>query len=151
MKTLVRAMGCLVLATFSAAALEKDFVDQILESARNVEREAADVSLALKKKADTEDVKKKIEAMNDDLVKLQELVATFEASHPTMSERDRADWETIKSRVQLLGIFHNEKKKLADEGLNKNRGLIRAHADGLVKRAQNLQAAAVRVQRAPMS
>ncbi|MFN7924509.1 MAG: hypothetical protein U0Q16_30690 [Bryobacteraceae bacterium] len=148
MRSFVRTATCFALAALSAAALEKEFVDQMLESARNLERDASVVSLALKsKKADAEDVKKKIDAMSADLGRLHELVAKFESTNPQLSGRDRTDWQLIKDKVKLLEIFHDRKKQLASEDFSRNRTLIRAHADGVAKRAQRLQETARRLQR----
>lgn len=152
MKTLTRMIGCFAIAAFSAAALEKEFVDQMMQSAKNIERDASTLSLALKtKKLDSEDVRNKIDAMGADLAKLQELVARFEATRPQMTEKDKAEWQLIKDKVQLLEIFHGEKKKLSSGDLTRNRSLIRAHADGVAMRAQKLQQTVTKLQRAPIS
>jgi hypothetical protein len=150
MRLFARTLSCLALTVFSAAALEKEFVDQLLQSARNIERDSSVVGLALKtKRIDAEDLKAKIDAMSADLTKLQELVTQYESTHPTLSERDRADWLIVKEKVQLLEIFHDQKKKLAAEDLSKNRALIRAHANGIAMRAQKLQESAAKLQRMP--
>jgi hypothetical protein len=152
MNTIYKMIAGFVFASLSAPALEKGIVDQMLQSAKNVERDASIVSVALKtKKLDVEDVKTKIEAMGADLAKMQELVTQFESTHPHLSERDKAEWLLIKDKVQLLEIFHGEKKKLIAEDVSKNRRLIRAHAEGIAMRAQKLQETVTRIQRAPLS
>lgn len=152
MRTGLNAIACLALIGLPAAALEKDFVDQMLQAAKSIERDASAVSLALKnKRPDTDGVKRQIEAMGADVGKLHELVAKFESSNPSLSGRDRGDWQLIKEKVQLLEIFHDQKKKLAGEDLLKNRSLVRAHADGVAKRAQKLQESVARLERQPLS
>jgi hypothetical protein len=152
MRTVTRTIACFALAAFSAMALDKEFVDQMMQSAKNIERDASIVSVALKtKKLDAEDVRSKIDAMGADLARLQELVARFESANPQLSERDRAEWQLIKDKVQLLEIFHGEKKKLSSADVAKNRGLLRAHADGVAMRAQKLQQTVAKMQRAPLS
>ena len=50
MHLIMKTIGGLVLAACSAAALEKELVDQIVQSAQNIERDANMVSKALKTK-----------------------------------------------------------------------------------------------------
>lgn len=152
MNTLAKTLGGIVFAAFSAAALDKEFTTQLLESARNIEREATTVSAVLKtRRFDANDVRTKIDAMSGDLAKLQELVDKFEKEHPQLSERDQSDWKLVKDKVQLLEIFHQQKKKLASEDIGKNRSLIRAHSDGVAQRAAKLQKTVAALQRVPLS
>lgn len=152
MKPLWKTLACLTLTGLSALALDKEFVDQMMTAAKGVERDAAIVSVSLKtKRIDAADVRQKIDAMSADLTKLQELVKHFESTHPNLSERDLADWKLIKEKVQLLEIFHDQKKKLAAEDLDRNRAMLRAHAEGVAKRAQKLQESVTRLQRVPLS
>jgi hypothetical protein len=56
------------------------------------------------------------------------------------------DWALVKEKVQLLAIFHQAKTELMANGdLRKQRTLLRAHADGMAKRAQMLQKTASRL------
>lgn len=152
MKTMMLMASCLALAVSPAAALDQEFAAQLLESAKNIERDAGLVSSALKSKSlDAGDVRSKIDAMSGDVTKLQELVARFEQGHPQMSERDTAEWKQVKEKVQLLEIFHGHKQTLAAGDLAKNRTLLRAHADGVAKRAVKLQQTVTRMQRGPLS
>lgn len=145
---LTTTLSCLALAALPAAALEKEFVDQIVLSAQNIERDATEVGRALKTKAvDKSDVTAKIDAMSGDVNKLKQLVSQFEATNPQLSERDKTDWEMLKAKVQLLEIFHERKKTLAAEDLGKHRGTIRAHANGVALRAQKLQQTASKLRR----
>lgn len=137
-----------MLVASPAAALEKEFVGRILESAKSIERDASAVSQALKvKKFDSADLHKKIDEMAADINKLQDLIKEFEAGHSQLSGRDRTDWQLVKDKVQLLEIFNQRKKTLAEEDFEKNRSMIRAHANGVTQRAQKLQATAMTLQR----
>ena len=148
MRTILPAFSCLILAAIPAAALEKELVDQIVQSAQSIGRDASGVSTALKtKRFDAAEVTKQISAMDGDVAKLQELVAGFDSTHPNLSERDRADWHLLKLKVQLIELFHGQKKNLAAEGVAKNRDVIRAHASGLAERAQKLQQTAEKLRR----
>lgn len=148
MRSFLFAVNCLVFAAVPAVALEKELVNQIVQSAQNIGRDATSVNQALKsKKFDAATVTKNIEAMEADIATLQEVVAKFEATNPSLSERDRVDWNLLKDKVQLIEIMHDQKKKLAVEDFSKNRSLVRAHATGLAQRAKRLQATAEKLSR----
>jgi hypothetical protein len=115
---------------------------------QNIARDAGGVSQSLKSKNfDSANVAKDIDAMDADVATLQEVVAKFEATQPNLSTRDRADWDLLKTKVKLIELFQGQKKKLAAEDIIKNRSLIRAHATGLVQRAQKLQETAQKLRR----
>lgn len=152
MRLLFKMFGGLAMAVCAAPALERELVDRIVESARSIERDASAVGQALKpRRPDSGEVVRKIDAMSADVAKLQEVVAQLESSDPVLSDRDRADWQLVKDKVQLLSIFHERKKTLAAEDIGKHRSLIRAHANGLALRAQKLQQTASRLLRQPSS
>lgn len=143
MTTFFKAFGSLALFACTAAALEKDFVDRLVQSAQNIERDATMLDQALKnKQPDRADVTRKLDGMDADVAKLQELVKELDSTNPQLSDRDRVVWDLVKQKVQLIEIFHGQKKTLAAEDFGKHRGLIRAHAKGLVLRAQKLQQSA---------
>ena len=148
MRNFLQVLGALALAALPAAALEREFADQLIQSAQNVERDATAVSRVLKTKgAPADEVKQKIEAMSADVTKLQELVNQFDATHPALSARDKADWELVKTKVQVLEIFHERKKALASEDVAKHRSMLRAFADGVAQRAKRLQQTAATLRR----
>jgi hypothetical protein len=124
----------------------------MMEAAQNIQRDANLVSAATKgKKIDAEHVQRTIHAMSADVAALHKLVADFEATNPQFSTSEGAHWTLVKEKVQLLKIFHGQKKKLASEDFSRNRSLIRAHADGVAKRAQMLQQTLAKLTRLPVS
>ena len=152
MRQISTALGCLMMTALSAFALDQSFVDSAMQSARNIERDAALVGAAVKSKhVDADDVRKKVDAMSADIAALHKLVADFEAANPQMSERDRADWKVVTDMVKLLEIFHGQKQKLVSEDLARNRSLIRAHANGVAWRADKLQQTLAKIGRAPLT
>jgi hypothetical protein len=151
MKLITKAASCLMITAVAAMALDKNFVDRTMESAQNIQRDANLVSAAIKSKTDSGDVQKKIDAMSADVSALLELVAEFEATNPHFSTSEAAQWTRVKEKVQLLEIFHGQKKMLASEDFRRNRNLIRAHADGVAKRAELLRQTLTKLMRAPMS
>jgi hypothetical protein len=152
MRVITKAASCLIITALCAVALDKEFVDRTMGSAQNIERDASLVDAAIKsKKNDVADVRKKIDAMSADVAALHELVAQFEATHPQFSASEAAQWKLVKDKVQLLEIFHGQKKKLADEDFDQNRSLIRAHAKGVAERAAKLQRTLTQLMRSPVS
>ena len=152
MRTLMTLAGCLTLTAVSALALDAQFTSAAMVAAKNIQRDATLVSVAAKtKKFDSADIKVKIDAMDGDVRELQELVARFDSQNPELDQRDRDDWNLIKTKVQLIEVFHARKKELADEDLAGHRSLIRAHAEGVAKRAQLLHDALNKLARSPLS
>jgi hypothetical protein len=89
--------------------------------------------------------------MSADMAALHELIAEFEATNPQFSAAEGAQWKLVKEKVQILEIFHDQKKKLANEDFERNRNLIRAHANGVAMRAERLQRTLAQLMRAPLS
>jgi TolA-binding protein len=152
MRPILRTASALAFAAMSAAALDSSFVSQMQTTAHKLEREATGVHRALKsKRHDANEVKAKIDAMASDVEALQKLVKDFEATNPQLSSREQADWAALRNKVEVLGIFHENKRRLATEDLAKHRGQIRAFADGVALRARKLQVSAAQLQRGPVS
>jgi TolA-binding protein len=152
MRPILGTAGLLAFAAISAAALDLPFVNQLRSTAQKLERDAAEVHRALKsKRHDADDIKARIDAMSSDVESLQKLVKDFEGTNPQFSSREQADWAALREKVRVLGIFHENKRRLAAEDLAKNRSLIRAFADGVALRAKKLQVSAAQLQRGPVS
>jgi len=152
MRPILRTASALALAAMSAAALDSSFVNQMQTTAQKLERDASGINRALKsKRHDANDVKAKIDAMAGDVETLQTLVKDFEGTNPQLSSREQAEWALLREKVQVLGIFHENKRRLAAEDFAKHRSLIRAFADGVALRAKKLQMSAAQLQRGPVS
>lgn len=128
-------------ATLTAAANNNAMVGDIASHAQRVQADAQSVSSSLKAKSfDRQAVIEKSAAIEENIEKLKELAAAFEASNPSLSASQQKSWEMVKTKIELLHIFSNQKKTLLDSGdLAKNRSWVRAHADGIAKRAALLQ------------
>ncbi len=152
MRPILRTASAFACAVISAAALDSSFVTQMQSTAQKLERDATDVHRALKsKRHDADEIKARIEAMAGDVDTLQQLVKDFEATNPQLSSREQADWAALREKVQVLGIFHENKRRLAAEDVARNRSLLRAFADGVALRAKKLQVSAAQLQRGPVS
>ncbi len=145
--TLATMAACLVLTSTSAMADTQAFRG-IIGVAANIERDAAAISLDLKKKNfDTAKVKADSEALGKDIAALSADVDALDKTIADLGPQQKKNWELVKLKVQLLTIFHGHKSELLNADPTKNRSLIRAHADGLAQRARMLQETANKLDR----
>ncbi|MCS7023782.1 MAG: hypothetical protein NZV14_03190 [Bryobacteraceae bacterium] len=130
----------------SAPVFAKDPLRTIADHARMVQSQAQEINLGLKKKTLSEDaLKSKLMMTSESIEKLKGAVAQIEASRSDLNALGR-DWQLLKDKVQLLAIFHERKSELAGD-FNRNRSMIRAHADGIAKRAAMLQETVSRLEK----
>jgi hypothetical protein len=114
--------------------------------AQKLRQDAENVSQHLRSKQPAPQfLKDKIGTTADDMSKLQQLVKDFELRKFGLSEREEKEWEMLRNKADRLSIFYDRKKELglADDP-QKNRSLLRSHANGLAARAAQLQEAANR-------
>lgn len=142
-KTLTLVTG---MALLSIPALANDTLRTIADHARTVQGQAEEINMGLKKKSLTEDaLKSKLDTSAASLEQLKNAVAVLESSNANVASLGK-DWQLLKDKVQLLAIFHDRKSELLTD-VNRNRGMIRAHADGIAKRAAMLQQTVSRLQK----
>lgn len=130
----------------SFAFADSRFAD-IRSHAARVEQENREMARLLKSKQwDNSQLQAKLEATGQDLDKIKALVAELEGASDSLSPSARKDWDLLRQKVQLLEIFHGAKKDLLSSGnAAKQRALLRAHAEGVAKRAAMLQQTAGRL------
>jgi hypothetical protein len=137
-----------VLALMTGASFAAD-LNAIVQHARSVEMDAKQIVAALKSKNfDANEIKAKLEEKGKTIADLKEAVAAYEAANPSVA--GTAAWKDVKDRVTLLEIFLNRKVDLLNDA-RKNRTMLRAHADGIAKRAAGLQQSASQLQRVSTS
>lgn len=137
-----------VFAAMVGTSLAAD-LNSIMEHAKSVQMDAQQISTTLKSKNfDTNEVKNKIEATQASINSLKEAVAGYEAANPGAVNSE--NWKAVKDRVTLLDIFTSRKAELLTDA-QRNRSMLRAHADGIAKRAASLQETAARLQQASTS
>lgn len=139
MKSLMHVLAIAALA-LPAMAGSQDF-RAIIGDAANIQRDAEKLSRDLKQKElDEALVKKDIEALNADVSKLKQDVMDMDGKLGQLSEPQKKEWELVKTKAELLTIFAARKATLMESGeFRKNRSMLRAHADGIAKRAAMLQ------------
>ena len=133
----------------SSLALADSRFAELRSHAARVEKDNLELAKMLKaKQFDTAQVKDKLAATGQDLEKINALVADLEGHATSLSPAAQKDWQLLREKVQLLGIFHGVKKNLLekDDPL-KQRSLLRAHAEGVARRAALLQQTAGRLER----
>jgi hypothetical protein len=149
MKTLMTLIACTALA-IPAMADTRDF-RSIIGTAANIQRDAEMLRKDLKAKLlDEVKVKADIAALGEDIASLRSAVASLEqtAAAGSMSEATKKDWQMLKTKVELLTVFHERKSELFSSGdYKKNRTMLRAHAEAIAKRAELLQQTANRLDR----
>ena len=132
-----------ILATLTGAAFAAD-VQTILQHAKSIETDATQISTTLKsKKFDASGLKTQLDGAHSNFANLQKAVSQYEAANPGTA--NSTEWKAVKDRVELLGIFLDRKNELASDS-QKNRGMLRAHAQGIAKRAADLQQTISRLQ-----
>jgi hypothetical protein len=139
MKPLLTLIAAAALA-MPAMASSQDF-RAIIGDAANIQRDAEKLSRDLKQKSlDEAQVKQDIAALNTDVAKLKQDVMDMDSKIGEMSPAQKKEWELVKTKAELLTIFAARKATLMESGeLRKNRSMLRAHADGIAKRAAMLQ------------
>jgi DNA repair exonuclease SbcCD ATPase subunit len=130
----------------SVPAFANDHLRSISDHARTLQSHAQEINVGLKKKSLTsEDLKAKLDQSAASLDQLKSSLERLETANPNMASMGR-DWQLLKDKVQLLAIFHDRKSELLTD-VNRNRSMIRAHADGIAKRAAMLQETVSRLQK----
>ena len=144
MKQLLTWIAAAALA-LPAMASPQDF-RAIIGDAANIQRDAEKLSRDLKQKSlDQTQVKQDITSLNADVTKLKQDVTELDGKLGEMSAAQKKEWELVKTKVQLLSIFHERKAGMLDVDIDKNRSMIRALSQGIASRARMLQATIVRL------
>ncbi|MFN7937947.1 MAG: hypothetical protein U0R19_31750 [Bryobacteraceae bacterium] len=113
----------------------------IIGDAANIQRDAEKLSRDLKQKTlDETKLKQDITGLNENVGKLKRDVTELDAKLGSMTEAQKKEWDLVKTKAELLTIFAAQKATLMDSGeFKKNRSILRAHANGIAKRAAMLQ------------
>lgn len=139
MTTLRTLMTAALAATFAFAANNTgaNHAQEIASRAVSIQKDAEWMSKHLKtRQIDRQQLEQHAQSVEENIAKLKELVAGLESDGAAKTD----SLQLVKTKVQLLEIFHGKKKEILTQGdLSKNRGLLRAQADGIAKRAEMLQ------------
>ncbi|MBL8230505.1 MAG: hypothetical protein JNL98_18585 [Bryobacterales bacterium] len=123
--------------------------EQLVTEAKKVQLEAEDISKALKPRDfDLPKVKEMMTTLDEHIQKVDALVKELAPFEAGMTAAQKSRYEAVKMKSQLLTVFATNKKTMLDGGdAAKNRGLLRAKADGIAQRAEMLQKSAMALRR----
>lgn len=148
------ALSCAA-ATFASASLLAEpsaparsaAIDEIVSHASKVRTTASEAAQHLKNRnADFAKVKDLVSTLDQDAEALKAKVAEFEAANTNLPERDLRELERLRSVATILNVFVDNKLEiLKSDDLNRQRTLLRAKADGIVKRADMILQSASRL------
>lgn len=131
--------ACLALSALCAMADSNAF-QSISRDAASIQKDADAIATDLKTKTfDPTKVRSEIDSLGKDIATLRKDVETLDANLASLTEQQKKEWELVKTKVQLLTIFHDQKTGLLEGDIDRNRSMIRALSLGISKRARMLQ------------
>ena len=148
-KSLVLSIAAFVIAVAPAFAnLNPDAaaqLDQIVAAAKTIQTDAQDVSALLRAKTPNFDrIGEKMQVMSQHSTELNRLIENLDSANLDMTATQRAEFNRMKELAQLVNIFVANKSDMLS-AQRRERGVLRAKADGIAKRANLLQQAAERI------
>lgn len=136
MRTLMLTALAAAYLTFAPAPAAAGDYDQILADARAVRTEAEEVRLLLKHKAaDQVVLQQRLDVIGQHARSLKDAVHALDTTG--LSSRQMAALEKARTTAETLLVMLDNKVALlsAPDGLSKQRGLLRAKAEGIATRA----------------
>ena len=133
--------------TSSLSSLKGPVIEQVVSEAKKAQLEAREIADLLKRRRpDMARLESKLQYLAQHSSRLNELIASIDAAAWQLNPSQAAEFERMKQASQILNIFVDNKQKLLQSGqISKNRGLLRAKAEGIAKRAEFVQVSALRV------
>lgn len=131
--------AAVVLATAPAVAAASPSIDQIVAEAQTVRAEAREVKQLLKDRhADPAMVQQRLQVIETHARSLQSAIATVRESTTALTSTQVAALERAQAAAEtLLVLLTNKSTMVADAtAFQRQRGLLRAKADGIAQRAQ---------------
>lgn len=122
-------------------------LDEIVSQATKVRTTASEAAQQLRNRnADFNKVTDLVRTLDQDAEALKAKVAEFEAAHGNLTERELRELEKIRSVAAIVNVFVDNKLEiLKASDLARQRELLRAKAEGIVKRADILMQSASRL------
>jgi len=118
-----------------AGSSAQQLSSQIASEARATGKAAGELAAALKKKnADLSNLNESVMAIEKSAAEVSRLAVELDAKRAGMPAKDAAEVERIRQLSELMQVFLNNKKELAQDGAAK-RDLIRVQAEAVQIRA----------------
>lgn len=149
MSYLSKSIAIIALAATSVAFAQTKTFRDIIGDAANIQMDAEALADKLKTKVvDEAALKAEVSALAKHVDQLRADVERMDAEMVNLSPSQKKDWELAKTKAQLVQIFTDTKStQLEAADVNKNRSLLRAHANGIASRAAMLQRTLNRLER----
>ena len=139
MMTGLALIAMLSAAPAAAAATDtRATVDQIVSDAQKVRAEALDIKQLLRaSQPDLEQVQQRLATLSVHADALKQAMDGFDVAGANLTAAQRAAFDRARAATDTLRVLlANKTTMMADaEAARKNRGLLRAKADGIAKRA----------------
>jgi hypothetical protein len=121
-------------------------LDDITFEARQAKAKADEMRTMLKNRAvDPSRVSAQMEVLEAHSAKLNELITAYAEANQTLDRRAASELERMKVTAEVLQILFNNKQNLMESNGMSNRGLLRAKAEGIARRAGMIQQSAQRI------
>jgi hypothetical protein len=150
MKSVLALTGSMMLCAVTALADTQGF-RSLANTAGKIESSASSLAMDLKGKKplpDRDALKSRVEDLGKDLealrTSMEELDRTAAAN---LSAKQREDWERVKLKVQIMGVFQEQKSKLlaSEEWNAQSKKQLEQAAASIALRAKLLQKTASRL------
>jgi uncharacterized coiled-coil DUF342 family protein len=136
------ALTVMLSAAPAAATDTRATVDQIVSDAQKVRAEALDIKQLLRaSRPDLEQVQERLATLSTHADALKQAMDGFDVDGANLTAAQRAAFDRARAATDTLRVLlANKTTMIADaEAAMKNRGLLRAKADGIAKRADIVQ------------
>lgn len=136
------------LSATSGAFASTEALDRLATQAQSVRREAEDVRRLLSdRKTDLSVVTQRVTVLESHAQALKDAMAAASSSDTPQTAADQGSWQQARAATDtLLALLANKSQLLADTArAQRERGLLRAKADGIAKRAAMVERHVTRV------
>jgi hypothetical protein len=150
MNSVLALTGSMMLCAVAALADTQGF-RSLATTAGKIESSASSLAMDLKGKKtlpDRDALKSRVEEIGKDLEALRASMEELDrAAAANLSAKQREDWERVKIKVQVMGVFHEQKSKLlaSEEWNSESKKQLELAAASIAVRAKLLQKTASRL------
>ena len=118
---------------------------QIASEARSAHKLASNVVETLKQKnASLESVHESVSSIEKNITEINRLVAELDGKRATMSPKQIAELNRLKTLSETMQVFLNNKKQMAEAGAE-NRQMVRSQAMAVRQRAELIEKTALKI------
>jgi prefoldin subunit 5 len=118
---------------------------QIASEARSANKLASNIAETLKQKnASLESVHESVSSIEKNIAEINRLVAELDGRRATMSAKQIAELDRMKTLSETMQVFVTNKKQFAEAGAE-NRQMVRSQAQAVRQRAEMIEKAALKI------